>query len=975
MDEFPFTASVRVPLPNASLQNWIYNFPTIEGERFVFSLSERPIARHSASLNLVVTNKRTGSRFFDFVVLVGLRHAARARLEFSTQRTRNEIALSTSLLALLSDESAVSQDYLNLTITIFPVSNPSEPLHSAPPLMRSPSPPLAEPFRRSSPAQRQALLGEYSDRPEYIGLPNEGATCYLNSILQALFHLPIFRRSIFETVVDDLPEQQAGIIMALQDLFLGMQRKARGINTRRLTSAFGWSWQAVHRPEDAEEFYRFLLGHLKKNSLNLFEIVRRMTAGDTGLYSDEILYSLQLIVKNTLSVQESFERMISPEIVGESFRTFMFVRLPMILILTLERFAFNEEEHRYQKLNSYYEFPEFLDLSRFAPLCPHSQYELASVLVHSGNMNIGHYIVYSRPTPENQWYEFNDKAVRQVDRATVLDGNFGGRTIPSSAYLLVYVQQSARHSIFCEIPQLSRPEKPVKYIAPVAPQGIDICVTTEDSFRKNARHLREGCTSRDNMKILNFEIGLTYKEAYNKIAVDLHKSVDSIRIWTVGPLKVAQVALENVDTIHINETMARTWFVQNCTDGDEWNDDSILLFIHFFFHNTDDPLQFITSRIFRKETRIEELFGIVSSMLGFTSEAPMLCYFVRRGIATRFAPEKSLNDCMFPNGSCLCFQFDPACEDLPVSSFTQIVPHEVLFGRRRSQLSTEDIPVVSTIPDVVPQTVDIFLSQYFNVSCIRIFHMLHPTEALLILEQPMSDSVISFKNRVAECSGCLFDATTDMMLFYSGPTSRHPINDQYFTQHSDLYFLVLPRVSPMRYEEMMKIHVRYREIQIEFPIGEDETIAEIQSRLVDTGVLAESANVRFLRISASRIEGILSSTDRLVSEKYELRIEDIDESERDMVSLFVSLATLDRGSLSCYGQPFVAGLREAELVADLQERLCSKVALDARTVCLAVAARLDSLKDVHYLESDRDVAAQIGDNRHIYILPRQSLSA
>jgi ubiquitin carboxyl-terminal hydrolase 7 len=108
----------------------------------------------------------------------------------------------------------------------------------------------------SKPILKQSRLSVLSDT-EFIGLLKQGTTCYLNSLLQALFHLPIFRRSVFEAPLQGLSEPNKKVITALQNLFYGMEVKDKKTNTRDLTHSFGWDSQQIRNAEDAAEFYRF----------------------------------------------------------------------------------------------------------------------------------------------------------------------------------------------------------------------------------------------------------------------------------------------------------------------------------------------------------------------------------------------------------------------------------------------------------------------------------------------------------------------------------------------------------------------------------------------------------------------------------------------------------------------------------------------------------------------------------------------
>jgi hypothetical protein len=89
-----------------------------------------------------------------------------------------------------------------------------------------------------------------------IGLHNLGATCYLNSVLQALFHLPIFRKKIYL-----LPFQQEkhSLINSLQNLFIRLQFHQSAVSTYELTKSFGWSSYDIIVQQDVHEFFQFFL--------------------------------------------------------------------------------------------------------------------------------------------------------------------------------------------------------------------------------------------------------------------------------------------------------------------------------------------------------------------------------------------------------------------------------------------------------------------------------------------------------------------------------------------------------------------------------------------------------------------------------------------------------------------------------------------------------------------------------------------
>ncbi|ETO25564.1 hypothetical protein RFI_11573, partial [Reticulomyxa filosa] len=106
----------------------------------------------------------------------------------------------------------------------------------------------------------------------YAGLVNAGATCYMNSILQTLFHIPFLRKSIFEIAMEitDCMLKHKDICYEFQSLFMKMEEMGNNpteycsaVTTADLMESFGWDNLDAFDQHDVQEFLRILLEALE----------------------------------------------------------------------------------------------------------------------------------------------------------------------------------------------------------------------------------------------------------------------------------------------------------------------------------------------------------------------------------------------------------------------------------------------------------------------------------------------------------------------------------------------------------------------------------------------------------------------------------------------------------------------------------------------------------------------------------------
>lgn len=291
----------------------------------------------------------------------------------------------------------------------------------------------------------------------------------------------------------------------LQRLFYQLQTSQQAVSTNELTRSFGWETRHIFEQQDVQELSRKLMERMeeKMKGTAAQNVLPQLFCGKVKTYIScinvdyessrvEDFWDVQLNVSGNRTIEDSFRDYVQVEKMDGENQYFasdkfglqdankgvIFQSFPEVLHLQLKRFEYDIERDAMMKINDRYEFPETFDaspyLSEDADRSESYVYQLHGVLVHSGDLNAGHYYAFIKPAKDGWFYKYDDDRVTKATMREVLEENYGGPMLnatktakpqirANSAYMLVYIRQSRVDNVLCPVTEADTPPHLRKY--------------------------------------------------------------------------------------------------------------------------------------------------------------------------------------------------------------------------------------------------------------------------------------------------------------------------------------------------------------------------------------------------------------------------------------------------------------------------------------------------------------------------------
>lgn len=386
----------------------------------------------------------------------------------------------------------------------------------------------------------------------------------------------------------------------LQRLFYQLQTSDQAVWTNELTKSFGWETRHIFEQQDVQELSRKLMERMEEkmkgtkaeNSLaEIFsgKIKTYISCINVDYESSRIedFWDIQLNVSGNKTLLDSFQDYIQVEkLEGENQyfagdehklqdadKGVIFTSFPDVLHLQLKRFEYDIMRDMMMKINDRYEFPESFDAAPYLSKDSDKRdedwtYQLHGVLVHSGDLNAGHYYAFLKPEKDGWFYKYDDDKVTKATMREVLEENYGGEyRMPNgnqaplqkkapimrqnSAYMLVYIRVPKLDKILCPVTKADAPQHlQQKFEEEIAEKEarrkeqkeahlyMSAKVITNDTFRNYGGTdlcAFDADPTTDNAAPLNYRVlrAMQLTEFLQMVAEELKKDPKTLRLWTM----------------------------------------------------------------------------------------------------------------------------------------------------------------------------------------------------------------------------------------------------------------------------------------------------------------------------------------------------------------------------------------------------------------------------------------------------------
>ncbi|KAL9613274.1 MAG: hypothetical protein Q9167_002183 [Letrouitia subvulpina] len=549
-----------------------------------------------------------------------------------------------------------------------------------------------------------------------VGLKNQGATCYLNSLLQSLYFTNAFRKAVYQIPTEKETERKNSA-WALQRLFYLLQTNDDAVATQELTASFGWETKQIFEQQDVQELSRILMERMEERmkGTEAENVLPKMFVGKTKTYLScinvdyessriEDFWDIQLNVSGNRNLDDSFKDYIQMETLDGENKYFaegyglqdakkgvIFESFPQVLHLQLKRFDFDINREATMKINDRYEFPEVFDaapyLSESADKSEPWIYKLHGVLVHSGDVNAGHYYAFFKPTSTGHFYKFDDDKVTRATLKEALEENFGGdyanlangnigpigvrnpytRTLSTkrsmSAYMLVYIRQSREESILVDVNEDDAPAHLARQLNEErAAQEkrrrdkeeqhlyLPVGVVTEENFKSHQgfdlTNWESDSDSPSSPQVFRVLRASTVGDFTKKVAETMQLPPDHIRLWAMvnrqnkttrpdQPLPDLNMSMDEACTkFNSRDKPFRLWVetASALEDGKAvWANmqplpgisPPVLVFLKYF--NTEaQTLKGVGHIFMRKNSKVSEMNPVIQHLMGWSSSEKSL---------------------------------------------------------------------------------------------------------------------------------------------------------------------------------------------------------------------------------------------------------------------------------------------------------------------------------------------------------------